>query len=190
MGIANQLTMIRLVLSPVFVGVFMLGGTAGHLLALLVAIAFEVTDGLDGYFARARRETSDFGKLFDPMTDSIARFSVFLCFLWGGYATLWMIALIFYRELSVAYCRVAAARTGFVMAARLSGKLKAITQGIVIIAILLMILWTGDDDPVAIEATKNTAIVLMSLVVLVTMWSGFDYVRSCIPILRNMLHKR
>ena len=190
MGIPNQLTLLRLVLSPVFVLVFMLGGTTGHVLALLIAVAFEVTDLLDGYLARTWKATTDFGKLFDPMTDSIARFSVFLCFLWGGYAHLWMIALIFYRELCVAYCRVAAARTGFVLAARISGKIKAITQGIVIFAILLLILWTPQDDPLAIAAAKSTAHWLMGLVVLVTLWSGLDYVRSSLPVLRSLLRKR
>jgi CDP-diacylglycerol--glycerol-3-phosphate 3-phosphatidyltransferase len=189
-GIANQLTLLRLLLSPVFVLVFILGGTAGHALALAIAIAFEVTDLLDGHFARSRKETSDFGKLFDPMTDSIARFSVFLCFLWGGYAHLWMVALVFYRDLCVAYIRVAAARARMVLAARLSGKVKAITQGIVILAILLLILWTPQDDPLRVAATQTTAHWLMGLVVLVTLWSAFDYARSALPILRKLLARK
>ena len=190
LGIANKLTMLRLLLSPVFVLVFMLGGTTGHVLALLVAIAFEVTDFLDGYFARLRKETTDFGKLFDPMTDSISRFTVFLCLLWGGYAHLWMVAIIFYRDLFVAYCRVASARSGIVLPARISGKLKAITQGIVILAVLLLILWTPEHDVAAVAASKRTAQVLMGLVVLVTVWSAVDYVRSSIPVLRSLLRRK
>lgn len=190
MGIANQLTLVRLVLSPVFVVVFMIGGTAGHVLALLVAVTFEVTDLLDGYFARRRHETSDFGKLFDPMTDSISRFTVFLCLLWAGYAHLWMVALIFYRDLFVAYCRVASARSGTVLPARLSGKVKAIAQGIVILTILGLIVWTPQDDVVAVAASRLTAQWLMGLVVLVTMWSAVDYVRSSVPVLRTLLRRR
>jgi len=189
-GIANQLTMARLLLSPVFVVVFMLGDTAGHLLALLIAGAFEITDLLDGYFARKRKETSDFGKLFDPMTDSISRFSVFLCLLWAGYAHLWMVALIFYRDLFVAYLRVACARSGMVLPARLSGKVKAIAQGIVILVILALILITPDHDVVAMGATRLTAQWLMALVVAVTMWSAFDYMRSSLPVLRSLLDRK
>ncbi len=190
MGIANQLTMTRLLLSPVFVVVFMLGGRVGHLLALAVAVAFEVTDMLDGYFARRRQETSDFGKLFDPMTDSISRFTVFLCFLWGGYAHLWMVAVIFYRDLFVAYCRVASARAGIVLPARLSGKVKAIAQGIVIITILGLIVLTPQRDVVAVAACKRTALWLMGLVALVTLWSAVDYIRSSLPVLRSLLRRK
>jgi len=189
-GIANQLTTARLLLSPVFVVVFMLGGTGGRLLSLLVAGAFEITDMLDGYFARKRKETSDFGKLFDPMTDSISRFTVFLCLLWGGYAHLWMVALIFYRDLFVAYVRVACARSGMVLPARLSGKVKAIAQGIVIITVLSLILLTDHSDVVAAAATRRTAQWLVGLVVIVTMWSAFDYICSALPVLRSLLHRK
>jgi len=190
MGTANQLTLVRLALSPVFILMFYLGGGAGHVLALAVAILFETTDLLDGYVARNWQQTTDFGKLFDPMADSVARFSVFLCFLWGGYADLWMVALIFYRESMVAYLRIAAARSGLVLAARLSGKLKAITQGVVILAVLVLIVLTPADDPFRVEATKRTAQWLMGLVVLVTLWSGWDYVRSSLPALRGLLRRK
>jgi len=189
-GIANQLTLVRLGLSPVFVLVFMLGGKVGYVPALAVAILFEVTDLLDGYFARAWKQTTDFGKLFDPMTDGVARFSVFLCFLWGGYAHLWMVVVVFYRDFMVAYMRVAAARVGVVLAARFSGKMKAITQGIVILAVLLLIVLTPLDDPLAIEQTKATSQWLMGLVVLVTLWSGIDYARSSLPVLRGLLRPK
>ena len=181
--------MLRLCLSPVFVLVFMLGGLVGHVLALVIAILFELTDFLDGYLARSRQETTDFGKLSDPMADAIARFSVFLCLLWGGYAHLWMVVLIFYREFIVAYIRVAVARSGVVLAARLSGKMKALTQGIAILAILILIVLTPSDDPVRVEATRTTAHWLMGLVVLVTLWSGVDYVRMSLPALRGLLRR-
>jgi len=189
-GIANQLTLVRLFLSPVFVGVFIVGGTVGHVLALGIAVVFEITDLLDGYVARWKKETSDFGKLFDPMADSAARFSVFLCFLWGGYAHLWMVAIIFYRDFMVAYMRVAAARAGVVLAARLSGKMKAITQGIIILVILVLIVATPQDDPVSVQSTQTTAQWLMVVVALVTLWSGIDYLRSSLPVLRGLLRRR
>ncbi|MFP4056439.1 MAG: CDP-diacylglycerol--glycerol-3-phosphate 3-phosphatidyltransferase [Candidatus Brocadiia bacterium] len=190
MGLANQITLFRLALGPLFVAVFILGGTTGYVLALIVAVLVEATDFLDGYLARAKREISDFGKLVDPMADSLARFSVFLCFLWGGYAHLWMVALLFYRDFVVAYMRIAAAHAGMVMAARLSGKLKAVTQAVAIIAILILIVATPAGDPERVEATRRTAHWLMGLVVLVTVWSGIDYVWSASPILRQLLRRR
>ena len=190
MGIANKLTLARLALSPVFVAAFVSGGTAGYVAALAVACAFELTDALDGYLARLRQEMTDFGKLMDPLADSVARFSVFLCFLWAGYAHVWVVALVFYRDAMVAYTRVAAARAGVVLAARLSGKLKAIAQGIVILAVLLLIALTPPDDPLAVEATKLKANRLMLVVAAVTLWSGLDYMLSSVPLLRSLLKKR
>ena len=189
-GVANQLTLLRLALSPVFIAVFIIGGWGCYLAALLVAGLIELTDLLDGYIARSRKQTSDFGKLADPMADTVSRFSIFLCFLWGGFAELWVVALIFYRELIVAYIRVAAARAGTVLAARLSGKIKAMTQGIVILAILILIVLTPSNDPFALDTTKITARRLMILIVIVEVWSGFDYVRMSLPMLRSLLRRK
>ena len=189
-GVANQLTLLRLALSPVFIAVFIIGGWGCYLAALLVAGLIELTDLLDGYIARSRKQTSDFGKLADPMADTVSRFSIFLCFLWGGFAELWVVALIFYRELIVAYIRVAAARAGTVLAARLSGKIKAMTQGIVILAILMLIVLTPSNDPFALDTTKITARRLMILIAIVEVWSGFDYVRMSLPMLRSLLRRK
>jgi CDP-diacylglycerol---glycerol-3-phosphate 3-phosphatidyltransferase len=188
-GIANQLTLVRLGLSPVFILVFVLGGLAGHVAAFVVAGLFEITDILDGYLARAKEEQTDFGKLMDPLADSVARFSVFLCFLGGGYAHIWVVALIFYRDAMVAYSRVAAAKAGVVMAARLSGKIKAIAQGIVIMVILGLIVWTELTDATAMADTREKACYLMLLVGAVTLWSGVDYLVSSLPMLRRLLKK-
>lgn len=189
MGIANQLTLVRLGLSPVFVVAFYFGGLAGHLAALIIAGIFELTDIFDGYLARTMRETSDFGKLLDPMADSVSRFSVFLCLLWGGYAHLWVVALIFYRDSLVAYMRVASAKAGVVLAARLSGKVKAIVQGIIIIVILALIVGSHFIRELPVERTREVARWLMLLVAAVTAWSGFDYARASVPIIRNLMHK-
>lgn len=186
MGIANRLTLLRLALSPVFVLVFVLGGRAGHVAAFVVAGLFEVTDVLDGYLARTRKEMTDFGKLMDPLADSVARFSVFLCFLWAGFAPLWVVVLLFYRDAMVAYTRVAAARAGVVLAARLSGKIKAITQGMVIMVTMGLIVLS---DPAAMPATQEKALYLMLLVAAVTLWSGADYFFSSLPMLRKLLKK-
>ncbi len=189
MGIANQLTLVRLALSPVFVLVFVLGGKAGHVGAFVIAGLFEVTDILDGYLARAKKEQTDFGRLMDPLADSVARFSVFLCFLAYGYAHVWVVALVFYRDAMVAYSRVAAARAGVVMAARLSGKIKAIVQGIVILVILGLLVLTRLDDPAAVALTMTRAHHLMLVVAAVTLWSGVDYLFSSLPMLRRLLKK-
>ena len=72
--LANFYTLVRLVLTPVWVVLFA-EGVWGSQLALyasfVVAIVAMISDGLDGYYARKRNTQSDFGKLFDPLADAI-----------------------------------------------------------------------------------------------------------------------
>lgn len=190
MGLPNILSLARLALAPLFIIIFMLGDRQGFVAALVMAFLIEFTDILDGYLARKKNATSDFGKLIDPMADCITHFSVFMCFLWAGYAHLWMIVIIFYREFIVAYIRVAAALSGTVLAARMSGKLKAITQAVVAIAILVMIVFTPEDDTELVIRAKITAQWLMGLVTLVTLWSGIEYVLTNTVPIRAVLQRQ
>ncbi len=140
--VANLLTLSRIALSPVFVWAFLEGHVHGHArwaqwTALAVAVSFELTDAFDGWVARARNEVSDFGKILDPLADGISRFTVFLCFLAAGYATVWTVAVVFWRDAVVSTLRVLAAGQNIVVAARPAGKAKAVVQAVGILAILV-----------------------------------------------------
>lgn len=170
---ANGITGTRIALSPVFILCFIYGGPGGKMAAFVIACLFEITDVVDGYIARSRREVSDVGKLLDPFADSISRLSVFLCLLWGGYVPVLMVALIFYRDALVSYLRVGAARYAVVMAARLSGKIKAVVQGFTTVGITFLIAareyqWVDWDVP-------YIAWWAMAVVTAVTLWSALDY---------------
>ena len=74
--IPNVLTMIRLILVPVFVALFL----KGHRMASLgVFVAASLTDMLDGYLARKLNQITDFGKLFDPLADKLMVLSAMVC---------------------------------------------------------------------------------------------------------------
>jgi len=182
MGAANLLTISRLILAPVFIAFFLTGRGWAAIAALAVAIAFEVTDILDGYIARRYEQVSSLGKLIDPLADSISRFSVFLAFttetsVRGQPWPVLLVALIFYRDAIVAYTRTFAASTGVVLAARFSGKLKAVIQGGGIIIFLLVRAAAFYWDPV--EPYRALVFYcMMAPITLVTVWSGFDYVLS------------
>jgi CDP-diacylglycerol--glycerol-3-phosphate 3-phosphatidyltransferase len=180
---ANLLTATRIVLSPVFIVFFFTLGAWGKVAAFVIACLFEITDALDGFMARSRGEVSGLGKLMDPLADSISRFSVFLCLLAAGYVDVWMIAIIFYRDAMVSYLRVGAATQAVVMAARVSGKIKAVCQGIVTVSITLLI------AAVALELidwdVRRIAWTAMIAVAGVTLWSGIDYLLAFARIVRG-----
>ena len=188
---ANVLTGSRILLSPVFIACFMLGGPRMRLAAFVIACLFEITDLLDGYLARSRGEVTGIGKLIDPLADSMSRFSVFLSFLAAGYVPVWMIALIFYRDAMVSYIRVGAAAHDVVMAARASGKFKAVCQGIVTVSITGLIAFSEMgwlDMPLRAADTLAVADIAwwaMAAVTAVTFCAGIDYLFAFARIVRS-----
>ena len=172
----NQLTIIRLCLSPIFICLFLLQQWWA---ALGVALVFEATDLLDGYFARRYKMVSSLGKLIDPLADSVSRFSVFLAFTTEPTVRedpwpVLLVAGLFYRDTIVAYIRTFAASTGTVLAARWSGKLKAMFQGSGII-IFLTLRALAPTFPEIHRWLPWIFYGIMLPVVVVTVFSGADY---------------
>lgn len=169
--IPNLLTVSRIALAPCFIALFTTRMWFG---ALIVAILFEVTDILDGHIARRTGRVSDLGKFMDPIADSIARFTTFLCFLSIGYAPIWAVAVMFWRDSVVAGLRILGATQGVVISARWSGKLKAICQGTAIITILCFMVWP-DIFGVGAERVPDLARTLLWIIAGITLASLFEY---------------
>jgi CDP-diacylglycerol--glycerol-3-phosphate 3-phosphatidyltransferase len=188
--IPNIITLGRILLSPVFVFFFWLGG-GYYVAAFVVGLLFELSDLLDGALARRNNQVTGFGKIFDPLADSISRFTVFLCLLSKGYADVMAVALIFYRDAIVATVRTFAAYENVIVAARWSGKLKAVVQSIGITAILLMIVWYRNEarpvDPSAVHVAVSRYTIWG--VATITALSGVDYIRANWPLIRSFAAK-
>lgn len=108
------------------------GGGAPGLFAGVWAVflIIEASDLLDGYFARKWKQESELGKVLDPLADSLCRLTYFIALAGAGILPLWMLLVLVYRDFSVAYIRVMVSRGGVMLAARISGKLKAWTYAI------------------------------------------------------------
>jgi CDP-diacylglycerol--glycerol-3-phosphate 3-phosphatidyltransferase len=174
MNLPNAITLFRMGLAPVFVLCFIVDAPWGKPAALAIGILFEVTDLADGIIARATGQVSDLGKFIDPAADSIARFTVFICFMWGGYASIWVVVVIFWRDAIVASLRIMGATKNVIISARWSGKIKAIFQGTAIISILCWIVWP-DIFGVGVDRVPGLARFIMSIIAVVTAISLFDY---------------
>lgn len=187
--LATQITLSRIVLAPVFIAVFFYDGDSSfdnnHLvfqvLALLMAISSAVTDWLDGHVARKYGQVTTLGKYLDPWSDKVATMTMFLCFLGTGWASVLIVALIYYRESAVETLRTLAASEGEVIAARRSGKWKTGIQIGVTIAILVFGCANGILRDLDIAWGPWTAFwhvvprSLMWIVALVTVLSGVEY---------------
>jgi CDP-diacylglycerol--glycerol-3-phosphate 3-phosphatidyltransferase len=166
--------MSRIVLTPVFLWVFFYDNNLNYqdnamvfkILALVMVVAFMVTDFLDGYLARKYGEVSTLGAYLDPFSDKISNMTVFLCFLASDYAPVWMVALIYFREASVETLRTLGAAQGVTMPARQSGKWKTAIQGAGILIIL-----TG----AIFQVWEYLPYSIMGIITFVTLASGIDY---------------
>ena len=196
LSIASQLTMSRIVLTPFFLWVFFYDNDLDYsnnslvfkVLALAMVLGFMLTDFLDGKLARAMGEVSTLGKYLDPFSDKISNMTIFMCFIATGYAPVWMVALIYFRESSVETLRTLAASEGLVMPARRSGKWKTALQGIGIVAILL-----GAIEPVralvpGLDGIWNIfPMIVMGIITAITLISGVDYFVSSKHILKKFV---
>ena len=196
LSIASQLTMSRIVLTPFFLWVFFYDNDLDYsnnslvfkVLALAMVLGFMLTDFLDGKLARAMGEVSTLGKYLDPFSDKISNMTIFMCFIATGYAPVWMVALIYFRESSVETLRTLAASEGLVMPARRSGKWKTALQGIGIVAILL-----GAIEPVRALVPGLNDIwhifptIVMGVITAITLISGVDYFVSSKHILKKFV---
>ncbi len=146
MNLATVLTTSRIVIAPIFAAVFVIGyrsdttSVSWIYVCFGLAVLIELSDMFDGMAARARNQVTDFGKVYDPIADSVSRQTVFLSFMYTGIIPMWMYLVFFYRDAFMQLLRIVCASGGYVLAARMSGKIKAVLQGIAAFSMLAVIL--------------------------------------------------
>ena len=142
MNLANKLTLSRLAMTVIFIGVFLAPLPFSNTTALAVFLAAALTDIWDGRVARHRNEKTVFGELIDPLADKILVLSAFICFATMRFpdemplVPVWGVIIIVAREFAVMGLRVLAAGRGQPIAAGLGGKQKTVSQVVAIIVIL------------------------------------------------------
>ena len=160
MKVADYLTLLRIILTPVCIFFLFIPMEHKQIYAAVIFIVAALTDGLDGYVARVRNETTAFGKSFDPLADKILIGSALYSLYMLGKVSWWVVAVILAREVLITLLRSQAKKKGLSVAAGIWGKIKTFTQ---IIAIIMVIL------------SLPGAQIVVYLAVFFTVFSGFDY---------------
>lgn len=139
MNLPNRLTLARVVLIPFFVVMLMapFGLPGQNWIALIIFIAACITDFFDGQIARRRNLITNFGKFMDPLADKLLVCSAMICLIDTNELPSWIVIIIIAREFIISGFRLVAADNGIVIAASIWGKIKTITQMVMIIFILL-----------------------------------------------------
>ena len=174
-NIANVLTMVRILLVPVFVACMLAGGTAWRLAALAAFCVASLTDVLDGRLARRRGLVTDFGKIADPVADKALTGAALICLSALGELPWWVTAVIMFREIGVTVLRFWVIHRGVIAASR-GGKLKTLLQ---VIAICLYILPASLSPPAVVRG------LVMAAAVVVTVVTGVDYVQQAMRLRRS-----
>ncbi|MGL4348721.1 MAG: CDP-alcohol phosphatidyltransferase family protein [Chlamydiales bacterium] len=184
MQIALYLTLGRLLLGPLFLLIYLYYSYLGISFALLPYILFalllfsEVSDILDGFIARKWDQVTELGKVLDPMADSIARISVFLTFTQGIIQLpLILVFIFFYRDSIVSTLRTICALKGIALAARITGKIKAIVQAAASFMIVLFILLYSQGR-ISLQILQFNSLCIASFAACYTVFSGIEYIYS------------
>jgi CDP-diacylglycerol--glycerol-3-phosphate 3-phosphatidyltransferase len=163
MNLPNKLTMLRIILIPVFMIVLYWGFPGANYAALAIFIIASLTDLLDGKIARARNLVTDFGKFADPLADKMLVTAAMLWFVETGRMPAWALLIVICREFAVSGLRMIAADKGKVIAAGWSGKVKTAST---MVCIVLMFLVSGVS---ALDA------VCVGVITVTTLYSGVEY---------------
>jgi len=126
MNTANKLTMVRVILIPVFLLLLYLDFKYSRYIALGVFIIAALTDMADGLVARKRNQITDFGKFMDPLADKVLTFAAMLWFVENDMMPAWLVLIVIIREFMVTGIRLVAAAKGRIIAATMSGKIKTV----------------------------------------------------------------
>lgn len=184
MNLPNQLTVARLLLTFLFVGVLSIDGIpyAGTIALAVFSIA-AYTDLLDGQIARKRNLITNFGKLMDPLADKVLMCAGFVMLCEQGYFPAWVVVLILTREFLVTGLRLVASAEGIVLAAENLGKYKTTFQ-IIAVIYFLVVLATKEPTLAWFSPVLNwrglgphlLGPLLIWIALLLTLVSGLSYV--------------
>ncbi|MGE0198482.1 MAG: CDP-diacylglycerol--glycerol-3-phosphate 3-phosphatidyltransferase [Simkaniaceae bacterium] len=176
------LTISRIFISPIFL-IFYLKyeqlGISLHSLPfilLFLLILSELSDFFDGFLARKHNIVTELGKILDPMADSITRLTILLTFTQGFIRLPLLLVFVFiYRDTMISSLRTLCALKGVALAARTSGKIKAVLQGVSIFAILILMIpyaWGS----LSLNQLQDISFYIITAAAIYTLFSGAEYI--------------
>ncbi|MQA80202.1 MAG: CDP-diacylglycerol--glycerol-3-phosphate 3-phosphatidyltransferase [Streptosporangiales bacterium] len=174
-NLANAVTVLRILLVPVFGWMLLQPGMGWRLGALVVFLLASFTDHLDGELARRRDLITDFGKIADPIADKALMGMALVGLSLIGELWWWVTIVIMVREVGVTLLRFWVIRHG-VIAASKGGKLKTVLQIVAIALFILPLEWLGLDIG---------RWVVMGGAVVVTVATGVDYLWRALRLRRQ-----
>ena len=175
MNLPNKLTLLRVVLIPVFVVLLLLEGGQNYALRIAALIVFCIasfTDFLDGQIARRNNLVTNFGKFMDPLADKLLVCSALICMIELGQLPSWYVITVIAREFIISGFRLVAADNGIVIAASWWGKFKTTFQMLTVILLILNI-----------PALHTVTMIVAGIAFVLTLVSLLDYIMKNLKVI-------
>lgn len=178
---ANLVTLLRILLTPLFIYCLFNKHDYFEIFALVIFLAASITDVYDGYVARKYREVTKLGKFFDPLADKVLMSAAFISFVVLDLIPLWMVILVIMRDFVVTGIRILMSARESTMTTRQSAKFKTGAQVTVVCLILIYIItqrwkiFLGISEYVHLIEEYHIIYFLMLLVTIFTVWTGIEY---------------
>ena len=183
MNLPNILTVVRIILTPMFLALFLSDIQHHFLWGFIVFSIAAFTDFLDGNIARKKGIVTVFGQLADPVADKILTTAALLSFMHYGLCNVWIIMIVLLREFTITSFRLVATAQGIVIPANIYGKLKTVSQ--MVFSLVIMLLAELDYCGVLGESFPLSVVsnALLSVTAVLCVISGVIYVKQSIKII-------
>ena len=187
-NLPNALTVVRLVLVPVFIVLGLQQSWSALWAAFVVFAVAAITDRFDGELARSWGQITDFGRIADPIADKALTLGGFALLSYQGFLPWWLTILIAVRELGITAMRAFFLRRGVVVSANQAGKMKTFMQMVALGTLLIP--WA--HFTVMKEANEGWVVLVIRLgqifagvALALTLYSGFMYVVEGVRLMRG-----
>ncbi|MEO8447991.1 MAG: CDP-diacylglycerol--glycerol-3-phosphate 3-phosphatidyltransferase [bacterium] len=181
MSFPNQLSLLRVLLSPVFLFLFLSENQLYRQLSLVVFFIAVMTDWYDGWLARKYGQISKFGIFIDPLADKILTSAAFIAFYYLGIMPLWMVIVIVVRDLVITVFRSYQEFNGKTMKTSFIAKTKTFIQMTYVFLMLILICLLTFNIDIKYQELINSFIssdinyILMLAITLLTLYTGVSY---------------
>ncbi|HQI41721.1 MAG: CDP-diacylglycerol--glycerol-3-phosphate 3-phosphatidyltransferase [Ignavibacteriales bacterium UTCHB2] len=183
MTLPNQLTVLRIILTPVFLFFFLSEDQTYIQISLAIFLVAALTDWYDGWLARKFNYITEWGKFWDPLADKILTSAAFIGFVLVGLLQLWMVILIIIRDLLITLLRVYAESRGYNFVTSYYAKWKTVFQ--MVFLYYLLLLYVGLNTPQILNDYQDLFRILsnqkfiystMLIITVITVHSGVSYI--------------
>lgn len=180
--IPNIVSLLRVVIAPVFFCLLLSGGKAEIIAAMILYCIGAMTDFFDGFLARRMKVVSSLGTFLDPLADKVLTSFAFIAFVAMGLANVWLVVIIIARDIFTTYMRIVADKLRKPLVTSWTAKVKTFLQMIYIFGVLALILIDAltDNSMQLVQTASDYAIIDVILLLLtgLTVYSTVEYIRG------------